>query len=266
MDGLFSLRNLTESSNRSMDAHPKQITVVTGGSRGIGAATALLCGQADHAVCISYRERADKADEVVAAIEANGGQAIAVQADTAVKEDVIRLFETVDTRLGPVTGLINNAGIYGPRTRVDELEAIDVERVLSVNVAALFQCCKEAIRRMSRRHGGNGGVIINVSSIAATLGVPGSGVLYSASKGAVNSLTIGLSQEVAREGVRVNAVSPGLTSTDMPPAKRLEEDGAKLPIGRAATPNEVAEAIFWLLTSKASYVAGANIRVSGGKL
>lgn len=251
---------------RSMRISSNHVTVVTGGSRGIGASTALLCGQNGHAVCVSYRERADKAEEVVESIKENGGQAIAVQADTAVKEDVIRLFETVDVRLGPITGLINNAGIYGPRIRVDELNPSDVERVLAVNVTALFQCSKEAIRRMSTRHGGKGGVIVNVSSVAATLGVPGSGVLYAASKGAVNSLTIGLSQEVAGEGIRVNAVAPGLTSTDMPPPERIERDGPKLPIGRAAQPNEVAEAIFWLLTDKASYVAGANLPVSGGRI
>lgn len=249
-----------------MSASSNPVTVVTGGSRGIGAATALLCGRNGHDVCVSYRERADKAEEIVAAIENSGGRAIAVQADTAQKDDVVRLFATVDERLGAITGLVNNAGIYGPRIRVDELESADVERVLAVNVTALFQCSKEAVRRMSTRHGGDGGVIVNVSSIAATLGVPGSGVLYSASKGAVNSLTIGLSQEVASEGIRVNAVSPGLTSTDMPPAERLERDAPNLPIGRAAEPEEVAEAIFWLLTNKASYVAGSNITVSGGRI
>lgn len=249
-----------------MSNSSNQVTIVTGGSRGIGATTALLCGQNGHAVCVSYRERADKAEEVVASIEDAGGRAIAVQADTAVKEDVTRLFATVDERLGPITGLVNNAGIYGPRIRLDELDPSDVERVLAVNVTALFQCCKEAIRRMSTRHGGTGGAIVNVSSIAATLGVPGSGVLYAASKGAVNSLTIGLSQEVAGEGIRVNAVAPGLTSTDMPPAKRLERDAPKLPTGRAAHPNEVAEAIYWLLSDKASYVAGANMAVSGARI
>lgn len=249
-----------------MNISSNQVTVITGGSRGIGASTALLCGQNGHAVCVTYRERADKAVEVVAAIKEAGGEAIAVQADTAVKEDVTQLFETVDERLGPLTGLVNNAGIYGPRIRVDELNPSDVERVLAVNVAALFQCSREAIRRMSTRHGGTGGAIVNVSSIAATLGVPGSGVLYAASKGAVNSLTIGLSQEVAGEGIRVNAVAPGLTSTDMPPAERLERDGPKLPIGRAAHPNEVAEAIYWLLSEKASYVAGANLQVSGARI
>ncbi|MDD9921503.1 MAG: SDR family oxidoreductase [Boseongicola sp.] len=244
----------------------KGVTIVTGGSRGIGAATALLCGQNGHAVCVTYRDRADKAEEVVASIKASGGEAIAVQADTAVEADVTRLFEMVDDALGTVTGLVNNAGIHGPRIRVDALETTDVERVLAVNVTALFQCSREAIRRMSTRHGGKGGAIVNVSSGSARLGSPGAGVLYAASKGAVNSLTIGLSQEVAGEGIRVNAVAPGLTVTDMPPAERLERDGPNLPIGRAAQPEEIAEAIYWLLTDNASYVAGANLRVGGGRI
>ena len=244
----------------------KGVTIVTGGSRGIGAATALLCGQNGHAVCVTYRDRADKAEEVVASIKASGGEAIAVQVDTAVEADVTRLFEMVDDALGTVTGLVNNAGIHGPRIRVDALETTDVERVLAVNVTALFQCSREAIRRMSTRHGGKGGAIVNVSSGSARLGSPGAGVLYAASKGAVNSLTIGLSQEVAGEGIRVNAVAPGLTVTDMPPAERLERDGPNLPIGRAAQPEEIAEAIYWLLTDNASYVAGANLRVGGGRI
>tara|TARA_B100000676_G_C17950813_1_gene771937 strand:+ start:136 stop:885 length:750 start_codon:yes stop_codon:yes gene_type:complete len=244
----------------------KRVTIVTGGSRGIGAATALVCGQNGHAICVTYRDRADKAEEVVASIKASGGEAIAVQADTAVEADVTRLFEMVDDALGTVTGLVNNAGIHGPRIRVDALEKADVERVFAVNVTALFQCSREAIRRMSTRHGGKGGAIVNVSSGSARLGSPGAGVLYAASKGAVNSLTIGLSQEVAGEGIRVNAVAPGLTVTDMPPAERLERDGPNLPIGRAAQPEEIAEAIYWLLTDKASYVAGANLRVGGGRI
>ena len=244
----------------------KRVTIVTGGSRGIGAATALVCGQNGHAICVTYRDRADKAEEVVASIKASGGESIAVQADSAVEADVTRLFEMVDDALGTVTGLVNNAGIHGPRIRVDALEKADVERVFAVNVTALFQCSREAIRRMSTRHGGKGGAIVNVSSGSARLGSPGAGVLYAASKGAVNSLTIGLSQEVAGEGIRVNAVAPGLTVTDMPPAERLERDGPNLPIGRAAQPEEIAEAIYWLLTDKASYVAGANLRVGGGRI
>lgn len=243
-----------------------QVTIVTGGSRGIGAATAELCGKHGHSVCVVYRERSDKADAVVAQIEKAGGRAISVQADTAVEADIVRLFDTVDSDLGTVTGLVNNAGIHGPRGRVDELEMSDIERVMAVNVTALFRCSREAVKRMSTRYGGDGGAIVNVSSGSARLGSPGAGVLYAASKGAVNSLTIGLSQEVAGEGIRVNAVAPGLTETDMPPAERLQRDGPGIPIGRAGYPEEIAEAIFWLLTDKASYVAGANLRVGGGRI
>lgn len=242
------------------------ITIITGASRGIGAATARLCGAAGHAVCVVYRDQKDKASAVVGDIESAGGKAIAVQADTGVEADVRRLFATVDDQLGVVTGLVNNAGIHGPRVRVDELDVDAVQQVLTVNVTALFQCSREAILRMSTKHGGRGGAIVNVSSGSARLGSPGAGVLYAASKGAVNSLTIGLSQEVAGEGVRVNAVAPGLTETDMPPAERLERDGPALPIGRVAQPEEIAEAIYWLLTEKASYVAGANLRVGGGRI
>ncbi|NKB56581.1 MAG: SDR family oxidoreductase [Alphaproteobacteria bacterium] len=242
------------------------ITIVTGGSRGIGAATARLCGAAGHAVCIVYRDQAAKAEAIVQDIEAATGKAIAVQADMSEEADIRRLFETVDDRLGRLTGLVNNAGIHGPRVRVDELDYAAVQHVLAVNVAALFQSSREAVRRMSTRHGGNGGAIVNISSGSARLGSPGAGVLYAASKGAVNSLTIGLSQEVAGEGIRVNAVAPGLTETDMPPAERLRNDGPAIPIGRVAQPEEVAEAILWLLSDKASYVAGANLRVGGGRL
>ena len=249
-----------------MNQERQHVTIVTGGSRGIGAATALLCAQNKHAVCISYRDQKDKAEQIVAAIKINGGDAIAVQADTALEADVLRLFTMVDERLGPVTGLVNNAGVHGPRIRVDALETSDVERVLAVNVTALFQCSREAIRRMSTQNGGKGGAIVNVSSGSANLGAPGAGVLYAASKGAVNSLTIGLSQEVAGEGIRVNAVAPGLTVTDMPPVEKLDRDGPNVPIGRAAQPEEIAEAIYWLLTDKASYVAGANLRVGGGRI
>ncbi len=201
---------------------------------------------------------------VVAKIEAAGQRGIAVQVDTAVESDVVRLFKTVDSELGTLTGLVNNAGIYGPRGRLDALTQDDLVKVLMVNVAGLFTCSREAVLRMSTAHGGRGGAIVNVSSGSATKGNPNVGIQYAASKGAVNSLGIGLSQEVIGEGIRVNTVAPGLTETDMPPADRLERDGPKIPIGRVAQPEEIAEAIVWLLSPKASYVAGANIRVGGG--
>ena len=167
---------------------------------------------------------------------------------------------------GKITGLVNNAGIYGPRGPVHQLEAGDISHVLDINVRGYFICAREAITRMSIKFGGMGGAIVNVSSGSARLGNPKDGVLYAASKGAVNSLTIGLSQEVAGDGIRVNSVAPGLTETDMPPADKLKLQGPNIPIGRAARPEEIAEAIFWLLSDKASYTAGANIRVGGGRI
>jgi NAD(P)-dependent dehydrogenase (short-subunit alcohol dehydrogenase family) len=178
---------------------------------------------------------------------------------------VRRLFETVDRELGAVTALVNNAGIFGPRGRVDALAMEDLQQVLAVNVIGLIACSQEAVRRMSTRHGGAGGAIVNISSGAAYIGNPGNGVQYSVSKGAVNSFTIGLSQEVAGEGIRVNAVSPGLTRTDMPEPAALEQGTSVNPMGRVADPQEIAEAVLWLLSDKASFVAGANIRVAGGK-
>lgn len=242
-----------------------KVTLVTGASRGIGAAVAKACALEGHAVAVNYVASKDAAEEIVRAIEGAGGQAIAVQADTADEAQVIRMFETVDAELGPLTGLVNNAGIHGPRKRVDEQADADIERVLDVNVRGYFLCAREAVKRMSTKHGGHGGAIVNVSSGAATIGGPGQGVLYATSKGAVNSLTIGLSQEVAGEGIRVNAVAPGMTETDMPGADRLAQQAALIPIGRVAVPEEVAEAVVWLLSDKASYVAGANLRVGGGR-
>jgi len=241
------------------------ITIVTGGSRGIGAATARLCGEYGHAVCVAYRSEAALAEQIAADIKGKGGNAIAVQADTAKEADVIRLFETADRDLGRVTGLVNNAGIHGPRGRLEKLSASDIEAVLRVNVAGYFLCAREAIKRMSTEHGGSGGSIVNVSSGSANNGSPNEGVLYAASKGAVNSLTIGLAQEVAKNGIRVNTVSPGLTSPGMPPAEKVAEIAPRLPMGRAGRPEEIAEAICWLLSEKASYTSAANLRVGGGR-
>ena len=193
-------------------------------------------------------------------------RAVTVQADTGVEADIMRMFDEVDRTLGVVTNLINNAGIHGPRGRLDALSAADIDRVLDVNVRGYFICAREAIKRMSTKHGGSGGAIVNVSSGSARLGNPNDGVLYAASKGAVNSLTIGLSQEVAAEGIRVNTVAPGLTATDMPPLDKIETQGPAIPIGRVAEAKEVAEAIVWLISDKASYTAGANIRVGGGRI
>lgn len=241
------------------------ITIVTGGSRGIGAATARLCGAYGHAVCVVYRSEEKLASDIAASIASEGGKAIAVQADTGNEADILRLFDTVDRDLGPVTGLVNNAGIHGPRGPVEKLPAADIDAVLRVNVAGYFLCAREAIKRMSTAHGGSGGSIVNVSSGSANNGSPNEGVLYAASKGAVNSLTIGLAQEVAKHGIRVNTVSPGLTSPGMPPAEKVAELAPRLPMGRAGRPEEIAEAICWLLSDKASYTSAANLRVGGGR-
>ena len=241
------------------------VCVVTGASRGIGAAVARLLGANGYRVCVNYHSDREAADAVAADIAASGGEALTVQADVADAEDVRRMFETVDDRLGTLDALVNNAGIHGPRGRVDELALEDLERVLAVNVVGLVACSQEAVRRMSTRHGGSGGAIVNISSGAAYIGSAGDGVQYALSKGAVNSFTIGLSQEVAGEGIRVNAVSPGLTRTDMPRPAALERGPGIIPMGRVGEAAEIAEAVAWLLSEKASFVAGANIRVAGGR-
>jgi NAD(P)-dependent dehydrogenase (short-subunit alcohol dehydrogenase family) len=243
-----------------------KITIVTGGSRGIGAATATLLASHGHAVCVNYVSNADAASKVVGEIEAAGGRALAVQADTSVEADVMRMFETVDKELGTLTGLVNNAGTNGRRTRVDDLQPDEIRQLLDINVLGCILCAREAVKRMSTNHGGQGGAIVNVSSGSANIGNPGIGVLYATSKGALNSFSIGLAQEVAAEGVRVNIVAPGMTQTDMPGADRIVAQASKIPMGRVAEPIEVAEAIYFLLSDNASYIAGANIRVGGGRL
>lgn len=241
-----------------------KVTIVTGGSRGIGRATCLLAAKAGHAVCVNYASDSAAANGVVAEIEAAGGKAIAVAADTSNEADVIRLFETVDKELGTVTGLVNNAGIHGPRGPVKDLTADDIRRVLEVNVLGLFLCAQQAIKRMSTDNGGAGGAIVNISSGAAIIGSPGGGVLYAASKGAVNSFSTGLAQEVIKQGIRVNTLAPGLTETDMT-RDTLDRRAGATPMGRAGKPEEIAQGILFLLSDEASYIACANLRVSGGK-
>ena len=242
----------------------EKITLITGASRGIGRATAILAGQAGHAVCVNYVSDKAAADAVVKEITDAGGKAIAVAADTSVEADVIRMFETVDKELGTVTGLVSNAGIHGPRGPVKALTADDIRRVLEVNVLGLFLCAQQAIKRMSTDNGGAGGAIVNISSGTATIGAPGGGVLYAASKGAVNSFSTGLAQEVISQGIRVNTLAPGLTETDMT-RDTLDRRAPATPMGRAGKPEEIAQAILFLLSDAASYVACANLRVSGGK-
>lgn len=249
---------------------PARVLVVTGGSRGIGAATCRLAAGAGWDVAVNYARDKAAADAVVAEVKAAGRRACAIQGDMAREQDVVALFETAAALLGRIGGVVNNAGIVGDRAgRIADASADMIARVVDVNVTGALLVCREAARRLSTAKGGPGGAIVNVSSIAATLGGPGEYVWYAATKGAVDSMTIGLSRELAAEGVRVNAVSPGLIETDIHASggqpDRLKRLGPQAPIGRAGTAKEVAEAIVWLLSDAASYVTGANLRVGGGR-
>jgi NAD(P)-dependent dehydrogenase (short-subunit alcohol dehydrogenase family) len=243
--------------------------IVTGGSRGIGAATAKLAAARGYAVCVNYRADAAAAEAVVRAVEQAGGRAAAVPADVAREEAVEGLFERAERELGPVTALVNNAGLAGLVNRLEEAPAETIRTVVEVNLLGTIWCARAAVRRMSTRRGGPGGAIVNLSSGAATLGSPGEYVWYAAAKGGVDSFTLGLAKEVAREGIRVNAVAPGFVETGIHAASgmpdRLAEDAPKVPLGRAARPREVAEAIVWLLSDAASYVTGTVLRVAGGR-
>ena len=248
---------------------PDKVIIITGGSRGIGAATAKLAAAQGYAVAISYLHNRTAADEVVHAIEQDGGKAIAVAADVASESDVVRLFEEVDRAFGPVTALVNNAGILEHQMRIEDMDAARLTRIFAVNVTGSFICAREAIRRMSIRHGGKGGAIVNVSSMAARLGSPGEYVDYAASKAAIDTLTIGLSKEVAAEGIRVNAVRPGVIYTDIHASGgepgRVDRVKEAIPMKRGGQAPEVANAILWLLSDQASYTTGAFIDVAGGR-
>ncbi|GAC1342014.1 MAG: SDR family oxidoreductase [Acetobacteraceae bacterium] len=239
--------------------------VITGASRGIGAATARLAAARGWRVVGSYLERREPAEAVVAEIVAAGGQAIAVAADTRREDDVVRLFDTATERFGPVTGLVNNAGINGGPVSVAEMSAAELREMLDINVFGVFLCAREAVRRMATDRGGQGGAIVNLGSVAARLGSPGERVHYAACKGAVVSMSHGLAKEVARSGIRVNCVSPGLTETEMNPADRLARLVPGVPVGRAAEPEEIARVILFLLSAEASYMAGVDVTVSGGR-
>jgi NAD(P)-dependent dehydrogenase (short-subunit alcohol dehydrogenase family) len=243
----------------------KRVLIVTGGSRGIGHATSVLAAEAGWDVCVNYLSNKARADETVARIKATGKRAIAVQADINNEQDVIRLFETCTSELGEITGVVNSAGIVEPYCRVDELKYEEIVTLINVNVVAMMLVTREAIKRMSTKNNGSGGSIVLLSSVAARIGSPGLCVSYAASKGAVDSFAWGAAQEVVGEGVRINAVSPGIIDTEIQPKGRVEKAGPSLPIGRVGQPEEVARAIVWLLSDDASYVAGSNLDVAAGR-
>ena len=243
-----------------------KVLLVTGGSRGIGAETARLAAAQGYAVAVNYRDNRAAAEALAGEI---GNRSIAVQADVASEPDVIRLFETVDRELGPLTALVNNAGIVDRGMRVAQMSAARITRMLAINVTGSFLCAREAVKRMSTRLGGKGGSIVNVSSIAARLGGAGEYVDYAASKGAIDTLTVGLAKEVGAEGIRVNAVRPGIIRTEIHLSSgdpgRVERIGATAPLQRPGEPKEVARAIVWLLSDEASYMTGALVDVTGGR-
>jgi NAD(P)-dependent dehydrogenase (short-subunit alcohol dehydrogenase family) len=246
-----------------------QVMIVTGGARGIGAATALLGAQRGYAVAINYQKNRQAADALARRITDAGGKALAVQADVASEPDVVGLFQTVDRALGRVGALVNNAGIVDRGMPVAQMDAARIQRMLAVNVTGSFLCAREAVKRMSTGHGGPGGAIVNVSSIAARLGGAGEYVDYAASKGAIDTFTVGLAKEVGPEGIRVNAVRPGIIRTDIhlssgDPA-RVQRIGVTAPLQRPGEAEEVARAILWLLSAEASYMTGALVDVTGGR-
>jgi NAD(P)-dependent dehydrogenase (short-subunit alcohol dehydrogenase family) len=247
----------------------KKVLVVTGGGRGIGAASARLAAQRGYAVCVNYLRDESAAQNLKNEIERSGGKAIAVAADVSSEADVVRLFETTDRALGRVTALVNNAGIVDRGARVEQMTAERLTRMFAINVNGSFLCAREAIKRMSTRHGGPGGVIVNLSSIAAKLGGSGEYVDYAASKGAIDTFTVGLAREVGPEGIRVNGVRPGIIRTEIHMASgdpgRVDRIGPMAPLGRAGDAEEVARAILWLLSDEASYTSGAIVDVSGGR-
>jgi NAD(P)-dependent dehydrogenase (short-subunit alcohol dehydrogenase family) len=246
-----------------------RVALITGGSRGIGAATARLAAARGYAVCVNYRSNEAAARAVVDEITTAGGRAVAVRADVADEDEVVRLFAECDRLLGPLSALVNNAGILETQMRVDAMDAGRLQRVFAVNVTGSFLCAREAVRRMSTKHGGAGGAIVNLSSGAARTGSPGEYVDYAATKGAIDTFTIGLAQEVAREGIRVNAVRAGFIYTDIHASggepNRVDRVKALVPMERGGTAAEVAQAVLWLLSDEASFTSGSFIDVTGGK-
>jgi NAD(P)-dependent dehydrogenase (short-subunit alcohol dehydrogenase family) len=247
----------------------QKIVLITGASRGIGAATALLAAKQGWAVAVNYVANALAADRVVQQIRAAGGTAMAIQADVAVEADVMRMFQSVDARLGPISGLVNNAGVVDMPARVDEMSVVRLERMWTTNITSSFVCAREAVKCMSTKYGGAGGSIVNLTSAAAKLGSPSQYVDYAASKAAIDAFTLGLAKEVAMEGIRVNGVRPGVIDTEIHASGGLPDRAAQLapivPMQRPGTAHEVAEAIVWLLSDSASYTTGSIVDVTGGR-
>ena len=252
-----------------MTSPARPVLLVTGGSRGIGAATVRLAAERGYDVCINYRANAEAAARTVEDARRAGARAVAVQADIAVEADVVRLFSACDAGLGRVSALVNNAAILETQTRLDNIDAARLARVFGTNVFGAFLCAREAVRRMSTRHGGTGGAIVNVSSGASRMGSPGEYIDYAATKGALDTMTLGLAREVATEGIRVNAVLAGHIYTELHASggepNRVERVKSQVPMGRGGRPEEVAQAILWLLSDDASYTTGALVDVAGGK-
>ncbi|MDC0246455.1 SDR family oxidoreductase [Deltaproteobacteria bacterium] len=246
-----------------------KVLIVTGGSRGIGAATARIAGRRGYAVCVNFLKNKVAAKQIVDKINTDGGQAIAVGADISKEEEVLELFSTVDDRLGKISALVNNAGILESQMRIEDMDSKRLNRVFLTNITGSILCAREAVKRMSIKNGGNGGTIVNLSSAAARLGSPGEYIDYAASKGAIDTFTRGLAQEVAEEGIRVNAVRPGVIETDIHASGgepgRVERIKDTIPLKRGGKPEEVARSIMWLLSSESSYTTGALLEVSGGR-
>lgn len=246
-----------------------RVMLITGASRGIGAATARLAAQRGYALCLNYHQREDAARKVLAEVRALGAQAVMVRADVACEDQVQALFSTLDDVFGRLDVLVNNAGMLEKQTRLEDMDAARWSRVFGANVIGSFLCAREAIRRMSTRHGGQGGAIVNLSSVAARLGAPGEYIDYAAAKGAIDSMTIGLAKEVGGEGIRVNAVRPGVIRTEIHASggepERVERVKTGVPMGRGGEAEEIAEAILWLASDHASYANGALLDISGGR-
>ena len=246
-----------------------KVVLVTGGGRGIGAATAKLLAKRGYDVAVNYQSNITAAGKVVREIEGMGRRALAIQGDVAKEAHVVRMMSAVEERLGPLYGLVNNAGITGRIGRLDDASAETLQSTMDINVVGALLCAREAVKRMSTKHGGAGGVIVNVSSVATTLGSPNTYVWYAASKGAVDAMTLGLGLEVAKEGIRVVGVAAGLTDTDLHAAggepNRARAIGPQVPLGRAAQPSDIAEAIVWLMSDDARYCTATTLRVGGGR-